>query len=240
MTSLQKPGFYTTPPHKCSYLPAREAVTLFADPYFPKSARLYSALADCGFRRSGTLLYVPNCSGCTACVPVRVPVDEFCPSRNQRRTWRKNRDIVVHARAAAFRQEHFDLYTKYLAARHRNGGMDKPTPQQYMEFLTAPWVETIFYEMQVNGQLVAVAIADLMDNAMSAVYTFFDPEAAWRSPGRFAILYEISEARSMKLQWLYLGYWIENCRKMNYKSEYHPQQHFVNNDWHTKKRNVSE
>jgi len=240
MTTLQKLGFYATPPHKCSYLPDREAVTLFADPHFPKSSRLYSALSDCGFRRSGAHLYVPNCTGCSACIPVRIPVGKFRLSRNQRRTWRKNSDISVRAQPAEYQQCHFDLYTRYLQARHRHGGMDNPTPEQYMEFLTAPWVETVFYEMRSDGRLIAVAVADIMEDAMSAVYTFFDPAESWRSPGRYAILYEISQAGEMRLKWLYLGYWIENCEKMRYKSEYMPQQRFLENNWHTQSRERSE
>ena len=125
MTNVQKLGFYATPPHECNYLPGREAVTLFADPLFPKNSRLYSALADCGFRRSGEHLYVPNCNKCNDCISVRVPVNEFKPSRSQSRVWKHNSDLSINELPAVFRQEHFDLYKKYLTTRHAGGGMDQ-------------------------------------------------------------------------------------------------------------------
>ena len=132
MTRVQKLGFYATPPHSCNYLPGLEAVTLFADPHFPKNTRLYSALADCGFRRSGEHLYIPHCSACTRCVPVRIPVDEFMPSRNQQRTLRRNRALTINRMPAEFDPEHFALYKRYLDSRHPGGGMDDPTPANYV------------------------------------------------------------------------------------------------------------
>lgn len=231
MTQAQKIGFYATPPHDCSYLPDREAVTLFADPRFPKNTRLYTALADCGFRRSGEHLYIPHCGSCTSCVPVRVPVERFTLSRSQRRTWRRNSDLIVTEQRAEFQDEHFDLYQRYLKARHPGGGMDCPTPESYMEFLVASWSDTRFYEMRHGSNLVCVAVVDVMLNAFSAVYTFFEPGCDDRSLGRFAILFEIEEARRRGLDWVYLGYWIRECRKMAYKSEYRPMQHYVNNQW---------
>ncbi len=233
MTTLQKLAFFATPPHDCNYLPGREATTLFADPRFPKTTRLYTALADCGFRRSGEHLYMPHCSGCSACIPVRIPVHDFRPSRNQNRAIRRNSDLTVNRLPAAYNREHFSLYERYLAMRHPGGGMDNPSPEAYMNFLTASWADTFFYEMRRDGELIAVAVADQLDNALSAVYTFFAPEHGHRrSPGRFAVLYLIEQARIQDLNWLYLGYWIRDCRKMNYKDEYRPLEYFYNNDWH--------
>jgi len=233
MSGEQKLSFYSTPPHGCNYLPDRNAITLFADPRFPKSARLYSALADCGFRRSGEHLYIPHCDNCSSCVPVRIPVNEFSPSRGQKRCWKKNRDLIINRVGAEFRHEHFALFEKYLLHRHKGGGMDNPTPESYMQFLTASWAKTVFYEMRHNGsnELVAVAIADIMDDALSAVYTYFDPVHSSRSPGRFAILLQIDEARKYGFNWLYLGYWIKNCKKMSYKTEYRPMEYYRNNRW---------
>lgn len=225
-------GFYATPPHRCNYLEDREAVTLFADPDFPKNRQLYSALANSGFRRSGMHLYIPHCNGCSACISVRIPGEEFRPSRVQRRTWKANRDIEVRVLPPLYSDEHFDLYSKYLAQRHPNGGMDNPTPETYMDFLTAPWAETVFFEMRVAGKLVGVAVTDILDDGLSAVYTFYDPEQARRSPGRFAILYQLEQVRLNGYKWLYLGYWIKQCERMNYKSEYQPQQVYLNNNWH--------
>ena len=231
MTKPQKLGFYATPPHECNYLPGREAITLFADPHFPKNSRLYSALADCGFRRSGEHLYVPHCSSCTKCIPVRIPVGEFAASRNQLRTWRRNRELSINRMPAEYDQEHFDLYRHYLAGRHTGGGMDNPSESNYMEFLTSSWSDTYFYEMRLEGKLLCVAVVDYMENAMSAVYTFFDPDYTRNSLGRFAILFELEEARKLGMDWLYLGYWIEGCGKMEYKSEYKPLEFFIDNLW---------
>lgn len=234
MTRLEQSdrlNFYATPPHTCSYLPGRKAVTLFADPRFPKNSRLYAALSLYGFRRSGEHLYQPYCPRCRACVPVRIPVADFRPTRAQRRTLRRNRDLTVRALPARFSEEHFELYCRYLAARHAGGGMDNPTPESYMNFLTAAWADTVFFEMRLKNRLAAVAVSDRFPEAMSAVYTFFDPELSRRSLGRYAILYQIDAARRAGWRWLYLGYWIADCAKMQYKDEYQPLEYYLDGRW---------
>ncbi len=231
MTAVQKLSFYATPPHECNYLPDREAITLFADPRFPKNTRLYAALADCGFRRSGEHLYIPHCSGCSSCIPVRIPVIEFKPSRNQSRAWKRNCDLSVKQVPAEFSPEYFELYRRYLASRHPDSGMDNPTEDNYMDFLMASWSDTQFYEMRSEEKLLCVAVIDIMDDAMSAVYTFFDPEYVSNSLGKYAILYEIETARRLGLTWLYLGYWIAGCNKMEYKNEYQPLEYYIDNEW---------
>lgn len=228
---LSSLAFYTTPPHECSYLPNRRAITLFADPRLQKDARIYGVLSGYGFRRSGEHLYRPRCQGCQACVPVRVPVRDFEFRRRQRRTWEANRGLRIKAVPSTFNDEHFALYQRYVARRHPGGGMDNPTPQNYMDFITASWADTMFYEMRLHGQLLGVAVADHMKDAMSAVYTFFDPDVPKRSLGRFAVLYEIHEARRLGLKWLYLGYWIRQCRKMQYKNEYQPLEYYHDGAW---------
>lgn len=224
-------AFYSTPRYACSYLPGREAVTLFADPSIAKTPTLYAQLSAYGFRRSGEHLYRPRCPHCSACVPVRVPVEEFEPSRAQRRTWRRNADLEVRVRAAEFDVEHFALYRRYLGSRHAGGGMDNPTVESYMDFLTATWSETEFHELRLGGQLLAVAVVDRMPEALSAVYTFFDPGHPARSLGRQAVLHQIDHARREGLRWVYLGYWIQDCRKMLYKNEYQPLEHYVDGHW---------
>jgi len=230
---IEKLSFYATPPHECNYLPEHEATTLFADPQFPKSRALYSALAANGFRRSGEHLYQPYCSACNKCVPVRIPVDTFRMRRTQKRTWLKNRDITIEEQPPEYREEQFMLYRKYIHNRHAGGGMDNPTPGNYMEFLTSSWSDTLFYEMRLNKQLVAVAVVDVMVDALSAVYTFFDTDLQKRSLGNYAILYEIQQAKQSGLKWLYLGYWIDECDKMRYKTEYQPAEFFINGEWQT-------
>jgi arginine-tRNA-protein transferase len=224
-------NLYATPPHECSYLSDRQATTVFIDPRFPKDTILYETLSQHGFRRSGEHLYRPHCYHCEACIPVRIPVWAFEPRRSQRRIWKKNQDLAVTAVASVFKQEHFNLYCLYLAARHRGGGMDSPTPESYIQFLSSDWSDTVFYEFRLNRQLLGVAVVDLLESGTSAVYTFFDPAYPARSLGVYAILWEIEETKRLQLDWLYLGYWIRECRKMNYKTEYNPLEHYQHGVW---------
>nr|VFJ70330.1 MAG: arginine-tRNA-protein transferase [Candidatus Kentron sp. FW] len=223
--------FLLEPPHPCSYFPDRGAMTLFADPRYPKDKRLQTLLSENGFRRSGQHLYRPHCRACQACVPVRIPVADFRPRRRQRRAWQRNRDLTISSRPAMFCDEHFDLYRKYIDTRHAEGGMANPTPDQYREFLIAPWVETLFVEFRLDRRLLALCVLDCLDNGLSAVYTFFDPDYPDRSLGVYAILWSVYEAARQRLDWLYLGYWIETSPKMCYKSEYRPQERLQGGKW---------
>ena len=224
-------AFYATPEHECSYLPSRRATTLFADPRFPKDIRLYSMLSRNGFRRSGEHIYRPHCAACRACIPVRVPVEQFAPRRSQRRAWNTNRDIYVNACEPRLRDDHFALYHRYIHTRHRGGGMDNPTTEQYIQFLSSPWSDTTFYEFRHRGRLMAVAVTDVLVDGLSAVYTYFDPDFPERSLGVYTVLWQIEQARTLGKQWLYLGYLIEASSKMAYKEQYHPQEHYLNNQW---------
>jgi arginine-tRNA-protein transferase len=235
----QSLALYATPPHPCGYLPEIEATTVFADPLTPKSKSLYSVLAREGFRRSGEHIYRPYCPDCQACIPIRLPVAEFRLRRNQKRTWMANQDLRVIVTPPLFKEEHFLLYQRYIAARHRGGGMDNPDRKHFMEFLTSSWSDTVFFEFRMGGSLLAVAVVDRLNGALSAVYTFFDPEHGHRSLGRLAVLFEIKEARKQGLQWLYLGYWIKGCRKMQYKNEYQPLEYYINGHW-TRRQNLCE
>lgn len=226
-------NLYATPPHQCSYLPTLQAMTVFIDPHFPKDTSLYNTLSQHGFRRSGEHLYRPHCHNCEACIPVRLPVRLFKPRRSQRRIWKKNQDLTVSAVAKQFNGEHFDLYCRYLAARHPGAGMDKPTPESYLQFLTSSWSMTVFYEFRWQRQLLAIAVVDQFDKGLSAVYTFFDPDYPHRSLGVYAILWEIEQTQHLQLDWLYLGYWIKECQKMRYKIEYQPLEYYFNGRWQT-------
>jgi arginine-tRNA-protein transferase len=163
---------FATPAHECSYLPGSAATTLFVDPEFPNDPDVYTLLSRNGFRRSGEHVYRPNCPDCSACVPVRVPVEKFTPRRSQRRALRDNGDLRVVPRESGFCEEHFLLYSRYLGARHANGGMDNPTRKQYREFLLSSWADTLQYEFRLAGHLVAVAVTDHLVDGLSAVYTF--------------------------------------------------------------------
>jgi arginine-tRNA-protein transferase len=222
---------YATPEHACSYVDGRRAVTLFVDPHCPKDPRLYARLANLGFRRSGEHIYRPRCPACHACEPVRLPVTAFAPRRSHRRTWRTNEDLEVRLLEPGFRPEHFALYERYLGRRHRGGGMDEPTPDQFLAFLASPWSDTTFVEFRHHGALLAVAVQDRFPNGLSAVYSFYEPENSARSLGTYTILWQIAHARELGLRWLYLGYRIDDCRKMSYKAQFRPQQRLVDGQW---------
>jgi len=226
-------SFYATPEHECSYISEQQAITLFADPEAELDSDIYSTLSQYGFRRSGKHIYRPSCPTCSACIPVRVPVNDFTRNRNQRRVWKQNHDLEVDIVSAEFRQEQHDLYNKYMQSRHADGGMNDPDPDKYMEFLTSPWSVTRFIEFRLEGTLVCVAVIDLLKDGISSVYTFFDPELTKRSLGTLAILWTIEYARITDLPCLYLGYLITDCQKMSYKSHFKPQQHFIQGHWIT-------
>ena len=229
--SLNQLAFYASRPHPCSYLTGRDTVNLFTDPDAPMDMAIYSRLADFGFRRSGGHIYRPRCPQCQACLPVRIPVSAFQPSRAQRRTLKANRDVQATLRPAAFDEEHFALYRRYMASRHPGGSMDSPDPERYLDFLSSPWSETLFVEFRLQGRLMAVSVLDVLSQGLSAVYTFFEPEMGTRSPGRHGVLWAIGEAQRRGLDYLYLGYWIAASPKMRYKQEYRPLELLHEGQW---------
>lgn len=228
---LRELAFYASREHPCSYLPDRQATSLFADPNQPMNMALYGLLLEYGFRRSGRHVYRPCCTDCKACLSLRVPVDAIELQRIDRRIIQRNADIEITPVEQCFNQEHFALYRDYIASRHGGGGMDNAQPQEYLTFLTSPWSDTAFYEFRLSGRLVAVAVTDRSYNALSAVYTFYDPHESARSLGHFAVLSQIAEAKRQGLDWLYLGYWIEDCAKMRYKTRYRPHEVYRNGMW---------
>ena len=231
MTSLSELRFFRTPAHECSYLPHREATTLFADPLAEIDTAMYSALTEAGFRRSGGHIYRPYCADCAACIPVRVPVGDFSPTRRQRRIWRRNTELEVKGTRPCATREIYDLYERYINTRHIDGDMYPARRDQFESFLVDGRPEAVFFEFREQGQLLAVAVADELTGGMSAIYTFFDPDADKRSPGVFAVLWLIEETRRRALPHLYLGYWIKQCQKMNYKVDYRPIEMYINNHW---------
>jgi leucyl-tRNA---protein transferase len=223
--------FFITSPHSCNYLDNREATSVFADPYFPKSKELYSRLVANGFRRSGEHLYKPHCMTCSECVPVRIPVNEFKMRRNQKRTWKLNQDLSIQKSRAIFKEDHFLLYQKYQSERHPNGGMDNSSRDDYIEFLLASWSDSYLYEFRLEDKLAAVSVVDELDDAYSAIYTFFDTDLQQRSLGKFAILALIEQSKQDGLSSLYLGYWISSCDKMKYKIDYQPIECLIDEEW---------
>lgn len=232
-SSLRDLKVYTTYPHSCSYLEDQEATTLFVDPRQNVDKSLYSKLSVLGFRRSGTHIYRPHCSSCKACVPARLPVNAFQPRRSQRRIVQRNSDLQVICSDDICDDEAFDLYYRYICLRHADGDMYPPDREQYETFLSAVWDCTRYYRFYDQGRLVALAVLDELDDGLSAIYTFFEPGEERRSLGAFAILWQVEKARSMGLDYVYLGYWIKGCRKMSYKSQYRPLEVYVNSRWST-------
>ncbi len=227
----QELRFFATAPRPCSYLQGRNAISVFADPEARLSPAIYNQLAHYGFRRSGNDLYVPACPGCSECIPVRLLASQFIRSRSQQRTWNRNRDLACTVLPPVFNNEHFELYTRYQTARHAGGGMDNPTPEEYTRFLTSDWADTQFIEFRLDGRVIAVAVTDRLYNALSAVYTYFDPSLPRRSLGTYAILWQIEMTRELGCDWLYLGYWIRGSAKMQYKSRFRPMQAYRDGRW---------
>lgn len=232
-SSLRDLKVYTTYPHSCSYLEGQEATTLFIDPRQEVDQHLYSSLSTLGFRRSGNHVYRPHCSHCNACVPARIPVAQFHANRSQRRTVRRNRDLVVERTRDIRDDEAYQLYRHYIEQRHADGDMYPPDREQYESFLNNAWDCTRYYRFYDHQRLAAVAVVDVMLDGLSAIYTFFDPHDERRGLGSYAILWQIDQAREMGLQYLYLGYWIRNCRKMAYKAAFRPLELYLNNRWTT-------
>lgn len=222
---------YRTGPHPCSYKPGRRAATVFVDPELVISRSLNSRANELGYRRSGAHLYRPDCGACRACVPCRVSAERFSLRRRHRRTWRANSDLRVTVRAELDCDAAWRLYRDYIDTRHRDGDMYPATPDQFEAFVRTRTADTRFILFHEADELVAVSVTDRLQHGLSAVYTYYDPARAGRSLGSFAILWQISWCRELKLPWLFLGYWVEDSPKMRYKRDFRPMELLVNGRW---------
>lgn len=231
MTNLKTLAFFATPPHDCSYLPDREATTMFVDPRADINKRLYSQLTSLGFRRSGSHYYRPHCESCAACIPVRIDTGHFQYDRSQRRIINKNSDLTCTMAPGRFTEEYYGLYERYIQQRHSDGDMYPPSREQFTSFLVEGATDTWFLEIRQDGQLIGLAVVDALEDGLSAIYTVFEPEQDKRSLGTFAVLWQIEEVRRRGLPYLYLGYWIKACRKMNYKTRFRPIEALVDGRW---------
>ncbi len=228
--------------HDCSYLADHQAQSLFIDPEQEMTQALYGQFIQQGFRRSGHHVYRPNCKDCQKCISVRLNVEQFILSRSQKRCKNKNKQVTVQPQASEYNETHYQMYANYVQSRHVGGGMDEPDSDNYLEFLRSKWCHTVFFEYKEEERLIAVAATDIVSNAFSAVYTFFDPdhELQKRSLGVNSIIWQAEEAQRRGLKWLYLGYWIKECQKMKYKDHYQPLEYYYKNTWHSQPPNSND
>jgi arginine-tRNA-protein transferase len=236
------PQFYLTAPSPCPYLPGREERKVFTHLVGRRAAEINDILTQGGFRRSQTIAYRPACEACRACISVRVLVNDFKPSRSFRRILSRNSDLVGEMRNPTPTSEQYSLFRRYLDARHSDGGMVDMTVLDYAMMVEDSHVTTRVVEYRPagpdsrftgrgTGDLRAVVLTDVLADGLSMVYSFYDPEAHDRSLGSFVILDHIAKARELGLPYVYLGYWVEGSRKMDYKTRFRPQERLMPQGW---------
>ena len=240
--SRDTPQFYLTAPSPCPYLPGQEERKVFTHLVGERAGELNDLLTHGGFRRSQSIAYRPACDSCRACVSVRVIADEFQPSRNMRRVMSHNADIVSDMRPLLPTSEQYSIFRSYLDSRHHNGGMADMTVLDYAMMIEDSHVQTRLVEYRRRGpdsgitgrgagQLLAMTLVDVLNDGLSMVYSFFDPDHVARSLGTFMILDHIARAQRMGLDYVYLGYWVRNSKKMDYKGRFLPQERLMPEGW---------
>lgn len=231
------PEFYITAPQPCPYLPGRLERKLFTHLTRDKPGFVIDNLLKGGFRRSQNIAYMPYCDACSACVPVRILVDEFEPRRSLKRIARANNDLIATRMPAAPSSEQYALFRDYIEARHADGGMAEMSVLDYSLMVEDSVVETFVTEYRRkpdetgDARLIAVALCDRLSDGISMVYSFYDPDMLARSLGTYMILDHVEFARRQGYPFVYLGYWIEGSRKMRYKDRFQPQERLTSKGW---------
>ncbi len=217
---------------RCPYLAGQAERLVVAPLTGDDTGAEYGRMLRAGFRRSGTVAYRPACPDCRACVSVRVRVESFAPGRSLRRVAARNRNMKLTTMEAAARAEHFSLFRRYQEARHPGGAMAAMDERDYAALVEDSSVATRIAEFrEPDGRLYGVTLFDVVDDGLSAVYSFYDPARSAASPGSYMILGLIAEARARGLPFLYLGYWIEDCEKMDYKARFRPLEALGPGGW---------
>jgi arginyl-tRNA--protein-N-Asp/Glu arginylyltransferase len=248
--------FYLTAPYPCSYLAGLQARSQVATPALLINAQVYSDLVHHGFRRSGTYTYRPHCDNCRACVPLRVLAKQFTADRSQRRAWKQHSALEASLHPLRDKTEYYDLYQRYQRARHKDGGMDNDDRESYQNFMLQSHVDSMLVEFREpvgrsapaapaalndaegsgpppdgQGLLRMVSVVDLLGDGLSSVYTFYEPDLPRASLGVYNVLWQIELCRKLDLDFVYLGYWIKDSRKMAYKTRYQPAQGLLDGEW---------
>ena len=231
------PQFFITAPSPCPYLPGMLERKVFTHLVGADARGLNTQLSQGGFRRSQNIAYRPACESCHACVSVRVPVNTFAPSRSFRRIMARNGDVesrVVKPKAAS---EHYALFRAYIDARHGDGGMADMTVLDFAAMVDDSFVDNRLVEYRLRGedgapgQLIAAVLIDILGDGLSMIYSFYDPDFASRSLGTYMILDNIARVKKLGVPYLYLGYWVNGSRKMDYKARFLPQERLSPNGW---------
>jgi arginyl-tRNA--protein-N-Asp/Glu arginylyltransferase len=218
----------------CSYLPGNLERLAVIDPAQPITPAIYQALLARGLRRSGPYLYRPHCDDCTECIPLRTDSRAFRMRRRQRRIWKRLAEEVTTSLlpiAEDNDREAFDLYRRYMAFQHPGSCMGEADYEDFRRSFQAPWSQTYNLRIYFRQRLMSIAVTDLLADSLSAVYTYYAPEFADLSPGVFSIMKQLQLARESGRDWLYLGLWIRDCQKMNYKTQYQPAQGWIDSRW---------
>lgn len=224
--------FFATAPLPCPYLEGRLERRVVTELVGRDAAALHDALTHAGFRRSHAIVYAPACTGCDACVPLRIVARDFCPTRTQKRLWRRNQAFEVREQPPIATAEQFDLFVCYQNRRHADGDMANMDYDDFRALIEDTPVETAVVEVRDgDGILIAAVLADRIEDGLSAVYSFYDPARETDSLGTFMILWLVERARALRLPYVYLGFWIADCRKMSYKSNFTPVEAHGKDGW---------